>query len=132
MGRTTFTAAAACFVALLGPSTAYSQVSFAQYYECDQTREARADTIVTEIVVPVIDRLVSEGKLQGFSWLAHSIGGKWRRLGVITGTDFNTLMSAQAEFLAELQEKHPGEVQELVSICHTHEDYVWNVAITRP
>jgi hypothetical protein len=132
MGRTTFTAAAACFVALLGPSIAHSQVSFAQYLECDQTREARADTIATEILAPVLDRLVSEGKLQSFSWLAHGIGGKWKRLGVITGTDLNTVMSARAELFTELQEKHPGELQELASICPTHEDYVWNVIVARP
>jgi hypothetical protein len=133
MGRTTFTAAAGCFVALLlVPSTAYSQVSFAQYLECDLTREARADTIVTEIVAPVLDRLVSEGKLQGYSWIVHVVGGKWRRLSALTGTDVSTVFSARAEFLGELREQHPAELRELISICHTHEDYIWRVAITRP
>jgi hypothetical protein len=133
MGRTTLTATAGGFIALLlVSSTAYSQVSFAQYLECDLTREARADTIVTEIVAPVLDRLVSEGKLQGYSWGVHVVGGKWRRLSVVTGTDVSTVLSARAEFLAELLEKHPLEVRELISICYTHEDYIWRAAITRP
>ncbi len=136
MRRTTFATIAGCFAALVVvPSTAYTQeqsVTFAVYFECDQSKEARTDTLVTEVFAPLYDRYVSEGKLQSWAWLAHDIGGKWRRLLVYAATDRTVLLNSRAEIIAELQENHPAEFQEFVSICHTHEDYIWNVVITRP
>ena len=134
MRRTTFAATAGCFAALVVvPPTAYTQeqpVSVATYLECDESKEARADTLVTEVFAPLLDRYVSEGKFESWAWLAHSIGGKWRRQLVSTATR-TVLLKSRADFFAELQQKHAVEFQEFLSICHTHEDYIWEVRIAR-
>jgi hypothetical protein len=106
-------------------------VGLATYYQCDPSMEARADTIVTETFAPVFDRLLSEGKIVSWMWLAHQIGGKWRRLGGFYASDMTALMEARAELLEEIQQNHPDEAAEFSSICHSHDDYVWRTIVSK-
>jgi len=106
-------------------------VGMATYYQCDPSMEARADTIVTETFAPVFDRLLSEGKITSWFWLAHQIGGKWRRLGGFYASDMTALIEARAELLAELQ-NHPAAGAEFNSICYSHDDYVWRSIVSKP
>jgi hypothetical protein len=107
-------------------------VGMATYYQCDPSMETRADTIVTETFAPVFDRLLSEGKIVSWFWLAHQIGGKWRRLGGFYASDMMALMEARAELLAEIQQNHPDESAEFNSICYSHDDYVWRSIVSKP
>jgi len=107
-------------------------VGFATYYECDQTQEARADTIVTEVFASVFDRLLSEGKIVSWFWNAHQVGGKWRRLGGFYASDMTALFEARAELLQEIQQTYPDDGVEFNSICYSHEDYVWRTIVSKP
>ena len=76
MRRIIFAAVTGSFAALIAPSALQAQeeappVVVATYFECDMTREARADTLVMEVFGPVYDRYLSEGKLISWGWLAH-------------------------------------------------------------
>jgi hypothetical protein len=106
-------------------------VGFATYYECDQTQEARADTIVTEVFASVFDRLLSEGKIVSWFWNAHQVGGKWRRLGGFYASDMTALFEARAEILQEIQQNHPDDGAEFNSICYSHDDYVWRTIVSK-
>jgi hypothetical protein len=64
-------------------------------------------------------------------WLAHQIGGKWRRLGGFYASDMTALMEARAELLEEIQQNHPDEAAEFSSICHSHDDYVWRTIVSK-
>ena len=136
MRRTVPVAVVACFVTLLvSPSTAFTQeqpVGVGTYFECDQNREAQADTIVMEIFAPVFDRYISEGKLVSWGWAAHVLGGKWRRLLFSYTPDQSTLLTTRDELIAELQQSHPTEMTQFTAICSAHDDYVWRTVIARP
>ena len=135
MLRAILTAAIGCLVtAALAPQAADAQepsrpIGLATYYECDITKEARADTLVAEVLAPLFDEYVSQGKLLSWGWNAHVLGGNWRRLFYVYATDMTALMSARAEFLTELGEQHPAETAEFSAICYTHDDYVWRTLI---
>ena len=138
MRRIILAAVTGTFAALIAPSALQAQeeapalVSISRYFECDMTREARADTLYMEVFGPVYDRYVSEGKLNGWGWLAHDIGGKWRRLFFADATDRGALLDTDEEIIAELLQEHREAFQELRSICSVHEDYIWKTLISRP
>ncbi len=137
MRRIIFAAVAGSFAALVAPSALQAQeeapppVSLARYWECDITREARADTLVMEVFGPVYDRYLSEGKLISWGWLSHDYGGKWRRLTTLSATDRGDLLDTDDEIWTELRQEHPERFQEFLLICPVHEDYIWNTLISR-
>ena len=138
MRRIIFAAVTGSFAALIAPSALQAQeeapppVGIARYYECDITREARADTLVMEVIGPVYDRYLSEGKLVHWAWLAHYLGGKWRRLHTAYATDPGDLLKTDDEIFAELWQEHPEAFREFLLICPVHEDYIWTTRISRP
>ena len=138
MRRIILAAVTGSFAALIAPSALQAQeeappsLSISRYFECDMTREARADTLFMEVFGPVYDRYVSEGKLNGWGWLAHDIGGKWRRLFFADATDRGALLDTDDEIIAEIAQEHPEANQEFISICPVHEDYIWKTPISRP
>ncbi len=138
MRRIIFAAVTGSFAALIAPSALQAQeeapppVVVATYFECDMTREARADTLVMEVFGPVYDRYLSEGKLISWGWLAHDWGGKWRRLFFASATDRGDLLDTNDEIIAELRQEYPEATREFLSICPVHEDYIWNTLISRP
>ena len=138
MRRIIFAAVTGSFAALVAPSALQAQeeapptVGIARYWECDMTREARADTLVMEVFGPVYDRYLSEGKLISWGWLAHDLGGKWRRVTIAYATDRGDLLDTDEEIIAELWQEHPEANQEFLLICPVHEDYIWNTLISRP
>ncbi len=42
--------------------------AFSTYYVCDQTRESQADAVVTGMLAPVFDKMVTDGKLKSWGW----------------------------------------------------------------
>ena len=137
MRRIIFAAVTGSFAALIAPSALQAQeeappVVVATYFECDMTREARADTLVMDVFGPVYDRYLSEGKLISWGWLAHDWGGKWRRLFVASAADRGDLLDTNDEIIAELVQEHPEANREFLLICPVHEDYIWNTRISRP
>ena len=137
MRRIIFAAVTGSFAALVAPSALQAQeeapppFGLARYLECDITREARADTLVMEVFGPVYDRYLSDGKLISWGWLAHDYGGKWRRLTTLYATDRGDLLDTDDEIIAELRQEHPEAIQEFLLICPVHEDYIWNLLISR-
>lgn len=99
---------------------------FGQYYRCNQGTEARADEIVREVFVPVLQRHVDAGDLTGYGWLAHVQGGAWRRLLFSVGTDLGQMMDIRAQIVQEVYSEHGDALAELGSICPGHDDYIWN------
>jgi hypothetical protein len=99
------------------------------YWVCQLGREARADTLVTDVIGPVLSRQVEAGDLQSWSWFAHVVGGKYRRLAVTDGADARTLLAAQAALVEELAGSHRDAFREFGEICTSHQDYVWTVGV---
>jgi hypothetical protein len=112
---------------LLSPLSAAAQEESptmvrAMYYSCDASKESRADELVDQTIGPVYDRLLAAGDISGWGWLAHSVGGKWRRVAYWAAPSQDALLDATEKLIAELPE---AELAEFNAICRTHDDYMW-------
>ena len=105
-------------------------VGVSTYFVCNQAREARADEIYTEILGPAIEVHVGLGHLAGWGWFEHDIGGTFRRLATLAGADFATILNMRELIIDGVAEDHADELQEFLTICSSHEDYLWGANIT--
>ena len=102
-------------------------VSFGVYLVCDSSKEERADEIVDEHVAPIMDGLVEDGSLSSWAWLSHSVGGPFRRLQTMTGTDHVALLAGRAKAIDAIYAEDSAMGAEFNEICGTHVDYMWNI-----
>ncbi|HSR52923.1 MAG TPA: hypothetical protein VLV83_19040 [Acidobacteriota bacterium] len=119
-----------CVFVTLGLGSAMGQDDqttylFAEYYSCDQNREAFADILVEHILGPVYQKHVDEGNLQGWGWLGHRAGGEWRRVLFYSANDLKKLMETRDEIVGEFQNELAAEGHEFTSICPDHDDLIW-------
>jgi hypothetical protein len=121
---------------LASPATAQDDaesIAFAAYYRCDQSREARTDTIYEEVIAPLWQKQVDAGRINTFGWARHWAGGDWRRLSYIVGTDLEAMVDAREAYIEEVLNDHAEAAREFNSICPSHDDYIWyTVASSQP
>jgi hypothetical protein len=108
------------------------EASYSTYYFCNTSKQERADEIVEQAYAPVLNRLVSEGKLNSWLWAAHVVGGKYRRLMSYTGADHKSLIGAVNAMGVALDADYAELSEEFTGICGTHDDYLWSNVISRP
>ena len=104
--------------------------AFSTYYVCDQTRESQADAIVTGMLAPVFDKMVTDGKLKSWGWLEHIVGGKYRRVETFSATDVKALMEARAAIVETMEDNPAGDL--MTAICGEHTDYIWEIKAQAP
>jgi hypothetical protein len=98
--------------------------SYATYFECDPAREDRADALMREAFSPIFERHVAAKRLTGWGWLAHNLGGHWRRAGFMVASSRDAALDGQSAVLKDMQARGKA-FAELTSICPRHEDYIW-------
>lgn len=108
-------------------ATERGKVGMSVYFDCDMSREERADEIVEKSLGAIYNRHVTAGGLTSWGWLKHNVGGKWRRVATTTATDVKTLLAARNAVFAEVNEKAKAASDEFNSICGSHQDYIWNI-----
>ena len=109
------------------------EVGFTVYFVCDLNREERADELVRDVFGPIYDRYVRDDGLMTWNWLAHNVGGDYRRILTMTAADHKTLMRTRAAILAEFDDRRVERAEkEMNDICSTHHDYMWNILIQSP
>ena len=108
------------------------EAGVSQYMVCKMSEQERADEIVEAAFAPTYNALVEAGKLSGWGWLEHSIGGEYRRLFTMRGADHNAVLDAWGEALDQMDEGHEAEIKEFNEICYTHQDYMWDIVHRSP
>ena len=99
------------------------------YHVCDINREERADEIVKNVFAPLYNKAVKDGKIKSWGWSTHVIGGKYRKLGTMTGDSFSDVLKARGEILeAAYGDGDNADANEFSDICTSHSDYLWGVA----
>jgi hypothetical protein len=99
---------------------------FATYYRCNPAKEPRADAIYKETIAPLLDRQVKEGRITDFGWNRHWMGGAWRRVEYMQGTDIDKMIDARNQYIeAMLSQRAVSD--EFDGICGSHDDYIWQV-----
>lgn len=108
-------------------------VGFTAYFECDINEEERADELVRDVFAPIYDSHVQDDGLTTWNWLAHNVGGEFRRILTMTSSDHKTLMRTRAAILDQLGERrNERAVEQFNDICFTHQDYMWDILIQSP
>jgi hypothetical protein len=101
------------------------------YYVCDEGREPVADLIVEQVVGPALDRQVQEGRINGWGWLSHFVGGEYRRLLSIDGPDHASILEARNQWIEETGEE-AALMAEFNNVCNGHTDVLWDIVLARP
>ena len=107
--------------------TERGSVGISVYFTFKLTKESRADEIMANDFAPIYDKLVEEGKITSWGWQSHVVGGWFRRLFTMTGTDYATLMDARGEALAVQYGEDNAVGEEFAGICANHHDYLWDI-----
>ena len=106
---------------------------FTMYLECDMNEEDRADELVRDVFGPIYERHVNAEGLASWNWLAHNVGGDYRRIVTMTAADHKTLMNTRAAILDEFDDRRVERaVKEMNEICPKHNDYLWDILIQAP
>lgn len=98
---------------------------YATYFECNPAEESRADEIIERNYKPHYDAAVASGEIASWSWLSHFVGGKWRRVLVLTTGNMNDLLDASGALGEIIEETTPEAGRVFTDICDVHEDYIW-------
>lgn len=96
------------------------------YYRCSEATEARADAIYKETVAPLVKKQIDAGRLVASGWDRHWLGGEWRRLEYVVGTDLGAMVDARQAVIAELMGAQAKAGDEFSAICPSHDDYIWS------
>jgi hypothetical protein len=96
------------------------------YYECDGSREGMTDDIM-KTMSAISDKHMKAGHLTSYGWMAHGMGGAWRRVGYFISPDRKALVSMWAGLDSEMVALAPAAAQEFNQICPRHQDYIWQV-----
>ncbi len=101
---------------------------YVTYFECDPAGEARADEIIARTYAPHYNAAVESGDIMGWSWLAHFVGGKWRRALVLNAADMDSIIDASGALGEIIEENTPEAGRAFSETCPVHEDYIWEAA----
>ena len=103
------------------------KAGFSVYHVCDISREERADEIIDELVAPILNQYVEDGKLTSWGWSSHSVGGRFRRLQTMTAADHKSLLNARNEAIDAIYADDNELGMEFSDICGPHVDYMWDI-----
>lgn len=102
------------------------------YWVCDEGRGALADLLSKEVFAEAWDAQVESGLINSWSWFAHFLGDKYRRLLVADAQSHEDLMAARDNVIEWAGENAASLAGEFSNVCNGHVDYLWNIEITAP
>jgi hypothetical protein len=108
------------------------EAGYSTYFVCSAGAEARADEILQEVYAPILDRHVAAGHFNSWGWYAHLSGGKFRRLLTLDGADHKAILAGVMGLNADIDAENAEAGEEFASICHSHDDYMWDIQISHP
>lgn len=115
------------------PTDQRGDVGLTIYMQCDMNRESEVDELMRNTIGPVFAKHTGEDKLTSWNWLKQNLGGKYRRILTMGAADHKTLMATRAAIHADFGERRVSRaVREMNEICHTHQDYIWDILIQVP
>ena len=98
---------------------------YATYFQCEVSKQWRADEIANSVFAPAYNAAVEDGTISSWGWLAHHTGGHWRRVLYYTAPGVDALLDVQAAIDAKIPEGKELAQNEFSAICGIHDDYIW-------
>jgi len=113
-------------------ATARPTASFSTYQICHEATEGIYDETMKALYAPIYDKQVKAGRISSWSVFAHFVGGKYRRLLVMDGADFNSILAARDSIIADMQARYPAVGAAVSEACDGHSDYMWDIEMSKP
>ena len=98
---------------------------YATYFYCKVSKQEKADELIKKNSAPVYDAAVADGTINGWGWLAHHTGGKWRRIQYHSSNSIAGLLAAQDTIAKRMDAAMGGADDGFSEICGAHDDYIW-------
>jgi hypothetical protein len=98
---------------------------YATYFNCDTSRQERADEIYQQLDQAVWDAAVADGTVTGYGYMVHHTGGKWRKVQYYRAPTIEALFAAQDKVGDAIDAKNKKLSTEFSAICSSHDDYIW-------
>lgn len=115
-------------VAVAQEDEAPERYTYATYLYCDTSTEDQADEYVAKFDAPVLDKLVTSGKLAAWGWMRHHTGGQWRRIRWHAADSVIGAIDALDVMGKAMEEAYPDEDGPGTGVsCKRHDDYIWKV-----
>ena len=100
-------------------------LAYVTYFECDPARESRADEIIERSFEPHYNAALEAQEILSWSWLGHFVGGKYRRVLVLTASNTEDILAAAGALGEAIEENTPEAGRVFTDVCPVHEDYIW-------
>jgi hypothetical protein len=111
-----------------GPAVAAQEdgpYGYAVYFQCAPQNVDAVDASVADVFGPALDRMVKDGDLLAWGWVARHTGGQWdRELYFVTPTLTEAVTQLDRWREANARERR-AEVAVLLSACPAQEEYIW-------
>ncbi|HNP36105.1 MAG TPA: hypothetical protein PKK10_09650 [Woeseiaceae bacterium] len=108
-----------------------TRFTYATYFNCNAAMQDAVDDMVADDVA-VMDKLVDQGTILGWGWLAHHTGGQWRRVRYSQAGSIEDLLDAQ-DAIGEALDAAAGNkaaaakaTKAFNEACPSHDDYIWS------
>jgi hypothetical protein len=102
------------------------------YWVCDEGRGALADLLSEQVFAEAWNEQVESGLINSWSWFAHFLGDKYRRLLVADAASHEDLMTARDNVIEWAGDNAPALAGEFSNVCNGHVDYLWNIELAAP
>ena len=102
------------------------------YWVCDAGRGPLIDLLAETAFAPAWDAQVESGLINSWSWYAHLIGDKYRRLLVADGANHEALLTARDNVIEWVGDNYAGLGAEFTKVCNSHVDYLWDIEASGP
>lgn len=99
--------------------------TYATYYYCDVATQGAMDAVVEANEKAVFDKWVEEGNLIAWGYLAHSTGGRWRRVQYHVSATMANAFNNQSAIFTEIYADNEEGGQARSDACAGHDDYIW-------
>ncbi|HEY7482311.1 MAG TPA: hypothetical protein VH680_17485 [Gemmatimonadales bacterium] len=103
---------------------------YATYFECDPARESRVDALTRDAFAPLFDQRLAAKQIMAWGWLAHNLGGNWRRVSYVVAPSRTAVLEAQSGLAKDFRARQSKALTEFNQICPTHDDYLWQAVAT--
>jgi hypothetical protein len=103
---------------------------YSTYHYCTSAGQDAADEVYEKNNKPIYDKMLAEGKITAYGWLAHHTGGQWRRVGYYAAPTLEALLDAGDAFgeAAEAADPDGTAGDAFAAACPNHDDYIWGSA----
>jgi len=105
---------------------------YATYSYCVPEGQDEDDKEVAEVAAPIYNKMIDEGVINSWGYLAHHTGGMWRRLFYFQNDTVDGLLDGLDDMQARFEALPDDDEDDSDNPCWAHDDYIWSIEAGNP